>query len=29
MGCCGSKDEKYDPNKGDKKEIDAASISDP
>ena len=29
MGCCGSKDEKYVPGAGDKKEIDANTISDP
>ena len=29
MGCNCSKDEKYDPSKGDSKEIDASSITDP
>ena len=29
MGCCGSKDEKYVPGAGDKKEVDASAISDP
>lgn len=29
MGCCGQQEQKYDPSKGDTKEVDASKISDP